>query len=56
MTFSQMITELFTPLLHPFSFFIITLIGTMLGGLAITQGNGGPKLRDLIIFNQRIKY
>ena len=44
MTLAQTFTVFFTPLLQSISFFIITLIGTMVGSVFVTGGNGWGKI------------
>jgi len=55
MTFAQAFTTISTPLLYPFSFFIVTLIGTMLGSLVVTQGNGWGKIMGSNKFQSKKK-
>lgn len=44
MTLALTFTTFFTPLIEPLSYFIVILIGTMLGSAFVTRGNGWGKI------------
>lgn len=55
MTLAQTFMIFFTPLLQSFSFFIITLIGTMVGSVFVTGGNGWGKIAGSNKFQRKNK-
>ncbi|HYL66169.1 MAG TPA: hypothetical protein VEU72_03350 [Nitrosopumilaceae archaeon] len=55
MTLAQTFTIFFTPLIQSISFFIITLIGTMLGSVIVTSGDGWGKIAGSNEFQSKNK-